>query len=66
MDVVVETPHGRKTFAGVAPEKSAQQSFATRAASIPAGEVTVTATGDTGSGPITTQIVTGYEAVDCG
>ncbi|KZM33815.1 ThuA domain-containing protein [Oerskovia enterophila] len=66
VDVVVETPHGRKTFAGVAPGKSAQQSFATRAASIPAGEVTVTATGDTGSGPITTQIVTGYEAVDCG
>jgi len=44
VDVVVATPYGTKTFAGVQPGRSASQSFNARAATVPAGEVTVTVT----------------------
>ena len=65
VDLQVVTAAGKKSFSAVAPGAGAHQSFATRAVDIPAGEVTVTATGDTGSGPISTEIVTGYEAAGC-
>ncbi|WP_321575550.1 beta-xylosidase family glycoside hydrolase [Oerskovia douganii] len=44
VDVVLATPFGIKTFTGLAPGKSAQQSFATRLVNAPAGEATVTVT----------------------
>lgn len=44
VDVTVATPYGTKTFASVSPGKSAQQSFATRLAAVPAGVATVTVT----------------------
>ncbi|MFD6092987.1 NPCBM/NEW2 domain-containing protein [Oerskovia sp. NPDC060338] len=44
VNVVVTTSYGTKTFVGVLPGKSASQSFNARAATIPAGEATVTVT----------------------
>jgi len=41
LDVTLRTPYGAKAFADVAPGASAYQSFATRAASVPAGTVQV-------------------------
>lgn len=51
--IVVRSAYGTKTFTGVAAGKSAHQSFATRAASIDAGQVTVTATDAEGGPPPT-------------
>ena len=42
--ITLETPYGSKEFADVAPGANAYQSFASRAAGIDAGSVTVTAT----------------------
>ncbi|MGW6006371.1 RICIN domain-containing protein [Oerskovia enterophila] len=44
LDVVVTTPLGTKTFQGVAPGKSASQTFSARAQTLTAGTTTVTAT----------------------
>ncbi|MEK8228212.1 hypothetical protein NKG05_22330 [Oerskovia sp. M15] len=60
--VVVSSAYGTKTFTDVAVGKSAHQSFATRAASIAAGEVTITVTDAEG----TTTSTVGYAAASCG
>ncbi|MEX5713011.1 hypothetical protein AB1484_33380, partial [Parafrankia sp. FMc6] len=44
--VTITTPYGTKAFPEILPGKTAYQSFNTRAASIQAGTVTVTATRD--------------------
>lgn len=44
VDVTLSTPFGEKSFTGVEPGTNAYQSFASRATSIEAGTVTVTAT----------------------
>ncbi|MEK8225852.1 ThuA domain-containing protein [Oerskovia sp. M15] len=46
VDVTVTTAYGTRTFQDVAPGKSAYQSFATRLAQVPAGEVEVTVTAE--------------------
>ncbi|GAA3213898.1 ThuA domain-containing protein [Oerskovia jenensis] len=61
--IVVRSAYGTKTFTGVAAGKSAHQSFATRAASIGAGQVTVTATDAEGR---TTTYTVDHAAASCG
>ncbi|MFG2044290.1 beta-L-arabinofuranosidase domain-containing protein [Dactylosporangium sp. NPDC048998] len=56
------TPFGSRTVTGVAPGKSAYQSFNTRSASVPAGTVTVKATGTVDGKTVTTQIEAPYDA----
>jgi hypothetical protein len=59
------TPYGSRTVADVAPGRSAYQSFNTRRAAVPAGTVTVKATGVVDAVPVTTQIDEEYEAGGC-
>jgi hypothetical protein len=66
IDVVVETPYGNRSFSGVAPEANAYQSFAVRAASVPAGSVTVRATGTVGGRTVTTTYNAEHAALSCG
>jgi len=47
VDVVVSTPYGSRTFAGVEPGANAYQAFASRLGQAPAGEATVTVTRST-------------------
>ncbi|WP_454042643.1 3-keto-disaccharide hydrolase [Cellulosimicrobium sp. Marseille-Q8652] len=63
VDVTLTTPTGERTFTDVAPQRSAYQSFSTRAASVAAGSVTLTVAGDDG-GHVTVE--TPYAAADCG
>jgi hypothetical protein len=62
VDVVVETAYGSKSFAAVQPGKSASVAMSSRAAAIPAGDVTVTATGRTGGETVTTSTTASYPA----
>lgn len=62
VDIVVETPYGSKTFTNVQPGKSANVSINSRAGSIPAGEVTVSVTGTSGSETITVEKSASYPA----
>ncbi|MBD5786968.1 ThuA domain-containing protein [Cellulosimicrobium terreum] len=62
VDVTLTTPFGTKTFADVAPGKSAYQSFAARATSVPAGNVQVSADGDGRSFAADVE----HEALGCG
>jgi hypothetical protein len=62
VDVVVETAYGSKSFAAVQPGKSASVAVSSRAAAIPAGDVTVTATGRTGGETVTTSTTASYPA----
>ncbi|GAA2225530.1 hypothetical protein GCM10010413_20290 [Promicromonospora sukumoe] len=48
LDVEIETPYGTRSFTAVQPGASANVSISSRQASIPAGEVTVTVTGQVG------------------
>jgi DUF1680 family protein len=59
------TPYGSRTVPGVTTGKSAYQSFPTRRATVPAGTVTVRATGDAGGVPVTTQTEAPYGAGSC-
>ncbi|MNW63362.1 hypothetical protein D3C74_415700 [compost metagenome] len=61
-DIVVTTPFGTKTFLGVAPGKSAHQSFSARAGAVEAGVAQVTAT----AGGRTTTFDVAYGAASCG
>jgi len=61
--IVLRSAYGTKTFTGVAAGKSAHQSFATRAASIDAGQVTVTATDAEGR---TATYTVDHAAASCG
>lgn len=62
VDVTVTTPYGERTFADVAPGRSAYQSFATRRAAIEAGEVTVAATMTVDGEDVTSSRTVAYEA----
>jgi hypothetical protein len=66
VDVTLETGYGTRTVAGVDPGRSAYQSFATRAASIPAGTVTVTATGTVDGEEVTNRQQLPLAATTCG
>ena len=59
------TPYGSRTVPGVTTGKSAYQSFPTRRGAVPAGTVTVRATGDAGGVPVTTQTEAPYGAGSC-
>ncbi|MGW6004233.1 OmpL47-type beta-barrel domain-containing protein [Oerskovia enterophila] len=65
VDVKVASAFGAKSFTGVAPGKSASQSFATRAGSVDAGAVTVTASTGGADGTSAT-FEAPYAALDCG
>ncbi|WP_238006734.1 glycoside hydrolase family 127 protein [Dactylosporangium sp. AC04546] len=54
------TAYGSRTVADVAPGKTAYQSFNSRAASIPAGTVTVRATGVVNGQPVTAEFQAAY------
>lgn len=64
LNLVVETPYGSKSFASVEPGTSANVSVNSREASIPGGEVTVTATGQVGDETVTASETFSYEAAD--
>ncbi|GLX95762.1 family 43 glycosylhydrolase [Herbidospora sp. NBRC 101105] len=61
VDLTVETAFGTKSFTGVAPGANAYQSFTTRAASLAAGSVTVTAT----DGETTSEHTVDHPALSC-
>ncbi|KRD47598.1 hypothetical protein ASE27_04745 [Oerskovia sp. Root918] len=60
--IKVSTPFGTKTFTGVAPGKSASQTFSSRLGAIEAGSVTVTTT----IGDRTSTYTVDYAAASCG
>ncbi|GAA0433712.1 hypothetical protein Acor_07930 [Acrocarpospora corrugata] len=63
--ITVETAYGERAFPGVAPGANAYQSFATRAASVAAGSVTVRATGTVDGEEITTVYPVSHPALSC-
>ncbi|MGO3321174.1 MAG: metallophosphoesterase, partial [Microbacterium gubbeenense] len=62
VDIVVDTEFGSKSFTAVQPGKSANVSVNSRQGSIPAGEVTVTITGQVGEEQVTTSKTAEYAA----
>ncbi|WP_238010464.1 family 43 glycosylhydrolase [Dactylosporangium sp. AC04546] len=63
--VDLETPYGNRSFTAVAPGAVAYQSFAVRAATVPAGSVTVRATGVVGGTTVTTTSTASYTVQSC-
>ncbi|MBD8078341.1 alpha-L-fucosidase [Cellulosimicrobium arenosum] len=66
LGITVTTPYGSRTFPTVAPDGNAYQSFATRTASVQAGEVTVTVDYETDGGTSTFDTVAAFEGLGCG
>jgi hypothetical protein len=66
LTIELATPYGSRTVSDVAPEKSAYQAFNTRAGTVPAGTVTVSATGTVAGQPVTDQIEAPFGALSCG
>lgn len=66
VDVKITTVAGTKSFTGVAPGKSASQSFASRASSLAAGTVTVTAAAVLDGVPVTSVVDVDHDALACG
>lgn len=62
VEIVIETPYGTKTFSDVQPGDSAAVSMNARAASIPAGEASVTVTGEIDGETVTTTTTASYPA----
>jgi hypothetical protein len=65
VQITVDTPYGERSFPGVAPGANAYQSFATRTASIPAGSVTVRATGPVAGEEVTTVYTATHPGIAC-
>ncbi|WP_214103805.1 OmpL47-type beta-barrel domain-containing protein [Acrocarpospora catenulata] len=65
VNISLETPYGERSFADVAPGANAYQSFATRAAAVTAGSVTVRATGTVDGKQVTTAYTAEHPAVTC-
>nr|WP_144122703.1 family 43 glycosylhydrolase [Catellatospora sichuanensis] len=65
VQVEIETGHGERSFSAVAPGAGAYQSFATRAASVAAGTVTVRATGTVDGQEVTTVYTAQHPAIAC-
>lgn len=61
VDVTIRTSAGSKSFAGVEAGRSASQRFATRSASVAAGDVTF----DVTAGGATSTLVASYDATTC-
>ncbi|OCI33003.1 xylosidase/arabinosidase [Oerskovia enterophila] len=66
VSVQVRTPFGTKSFVGVAPGKSAAQTFSARSAGAGAGVVTVVATGQVDGQDVTSTSEVPYAALACG
>ncbi|SKB00348.1 Carbohydrate binding domain-containing protein [Agreia bicolorata] len=64
--LVIDSAYGSKTIATVAPTKNGSHAFTTRLASLPAGEVTVTASATVDGQPVSTVVPASYEAKPCG
>ena len=64
--LVIESAYGSKTIAAVAPTKNGSHAFTTRLASLPAGEVTVTASATIDGQPVSTVVPASYDARPCG
>ncbi|MEV0893280.1 Ig-like domain-containing protein [Promicromonospora sp. NPDC050262] len=65
VDVVLTTEHGTRSMAGVEPGDAAYQSFATRAASVPEGTASVTATGTVDGEEVTVRHDLTVPAISC-
>ncbi|WP_139415551.1 family 20 glycosylhydrolase [Agromyces laixinhei] len=63
--LTIESAYGTKSFASVAPGKSAVHAFTTRAADVPAGTVTFDATATIDGASVTTSIDAAYDAATC-
>ncbi|QDW63780.1 exo-alpha-sialidase [Oerskovia sp. KBS0722] len=61
LDVTIRSTAGTKAFAGLAPGRSASQRFATRSASVAAGQVSF----DVTAGGATSTLVAPYDATSC-
>ncbi|MFH8249091.1 family 43 glycosylhydrolase [Microbacterium sp. B2969] len=66
VSVEVQTPYGKTTIAGVAPGKSVSQGFSTKAVSIGAGTVQVTASATVDGKPVTSVTEATIAATSCG
>ncbi|WP_251153440.1 Ig-like domain-containing protein [Cellulosimicrobium sp. Marseille-Q4280] len=66
VDVTLSSPYGQKAFADVAAGRAAYQSFAVRAASAPAGIVTVTGSATVDGEEVTSTSTAAFDALDCG
>ncbi|SKB00352.1 arabinoxylan arabinofuranohydrolase [Agreia bicolorata] len=64
--LVIDSAYGSKTIATVAPTKNGSHAFTTRLASLPAGEVTVTASATVDGQPVSTVVPASYDAKPCG
>jgi len=62
VDVVIDTAYGSKSFAAVQPGDSANVSINSREGTIPAGEATVTVTGQSGDEQVTAEKTAAYAA----
>ncbi|WP_223884389.1 LamG-like jellyroll fold domain-containing protein [Micromonospora craniellae] len=65
VDIVLESAYGQRSVADIAPGGNAFQQFNTRAASVPAGSATVTATGSVDGESVTTVVTQEYAALNC-
>ncbi|MEV6815694.1 family 43 glycosylhydrolase [Micromonospora sp. NPDC051296] len=66
VDLALATAYGERSAANVAPGGNAYQSFATRAASVPAGSATVRATGSINGADVTSVFTAEHPAINCG
>ncbi|KQZ09532.1 hypothetical protein ASD23_15040 [Agromyces sp. Root1464] len=66
LDVTLATDYGVKSFTAVDPGKNAVHAFSTRLATLPAGEVDVTATAHVDGSPVSSTTVVPYDARSCG
>lgn len=65
VDVEIATPYGTKSFVGVTAGKNSFHAFTTRAASLPAGTATVTASGSFHGAALSETVEVPYAAVSC-
>jgi DUF1680 family protein len=65
LTVELVTPYGSRTVTGVAPGKSAYQSFNTRRSAVPDGTVTVNVSGTADGLPASMQLAAAYDASSC-
>lgn len=65
IDVRIETGYGIRRFRDVAPGRVVHQSLAARTSDVPAGAVTVEATGTVDGDEVTSEVVAEYDAVSC-
>ncbi|WP_240642111.1 family 43 glycosylhydrolase [Microbacterium sulfonylureivorans] len=63
--VALETAYGSKTVADLAPGRRSTQSFSTRQASVPAGEVSAVVTGVVDGQAVTQEESVAYDALTC-